>query len=474
MTKSLLFALPEILAQARQDADRAVELAAERTVELAAERTVERTTNSVAEGDEAEPPRSAHTSIVPGTIFWGDNLTALAQLIAAGQAGTVDCIYIDPPFNSGANYQATVTVRAAGKTVRIARPAYSDTWSDGSAGFMAMLAPRLILMHKLLAPTGTLLLHTDWHVGHYVRVLLDEVFGRNNFINEIIWRYGKMSLTTHRFPQNHDTIFAYGRSANAYFQPQAGADSEYRNRYAGWLRDERLYWADAKDSQDKLIARRARKLERELGRPLIDEDVLFDFRQEFKLQDDVFYDISIIKGNAAEKLGYDTQKPERLLERLLEATCPPGGLVADFFGGSGTTAAVAQRTGRRWITGDSGHSAVALMRQRLGVDATQVVELDTPATLPTGVLHARASVDADGNVQVELQSYVLDPAALGLDATNARRLEKVLATDPLALISSYSVQPVAATQPGSRQVRVSAVDVFGVRSNTLVDVPAKD
>lgn len=451
MPSSLLAALPGILTAAREEAEQAKAAAAPLT--------------------DAE-----------GTILHGDNLQALAGLLAGGAAGTVDLIYIDPPFDSRAEYAATITVHLSdGRTVDITRPAYKDSWAHGGIGklsaadastaaYLAMLAPRLILMRELLTESGSIMVHLDWHVGHYVRVLLDEIFGRECFINELVWRYGKMSRTTRRFPQNHDTIYFYARDPHRYyFQPVKGAESEYKKRYARRLRGDKLYWGDVKESTDRLIAGRARKRVKELGRELVDDDVLFDFASEFKVQDDVFYDISIIKGNAAERLGYDTQKPEKLLARLLEAACPPGGLVADFFGGSGTTAAVAQRTGRRFITGDVGAAAVSVMRARLGAPVRALV-----GTVEAQVFDAqvRALNGCLALVDFAYRDVIAVAATLGLDEENARKLAEIHEAEPLALAAGWTVSaadgaeiysgPVAPVEGPGAQVEVS--DVFGHRA----------
>lgn len=309
----------------------------------------------------------------PNRLIYGDNLLAMAALLAGDEStpslrGKIDLIYIDPPFNSKADYRTKLTLPGTTidqKPTVLEQFAYSDTWSDGTASYLAMITPRLVIMRELLADTGSLYVHLDWHVGHYVKLVLDEVFGRDSFVNELVWRYGKMSNATRRYPQNHDTIFCYGKTSDYYFRPVKSADSEYKTRFSRWVVENKVRYGSVSHSDDKLIKLRIRKVMKELGRDLVDDDVLFDFDREFKTQDDVFYDISIIKGNAAENLNYGTQKPEKLIDRLVSASCPEGGLVADFFSGSGTTAAVAERSGRRWIASDIGKPSVMVARKRL-------------------------------------------------------------------------------------------------------------
>lgn len=374
MSKSLLEQLPGIVAAGRRQAAQVLEqLEGRNRVSLQTRELVIPSKDRAGLNLWGNNDEGGIASDHLNRLIYGDNLLAVAALLADDEdgpslRGKIDLIYIDPPFDSKADYRSKITLPGATIDQRptiLEQFAYSDTWSDGTASYLAMIAPRLILMRELLADTGSIYVHLDWHVGHYVKLVLDEVFGRDNFVNEVIWRYGKMSNATRRYPQNHDTIFCFAKTGDYYFRPVRSADSEYKARFARWVVDNKVRYGAVAHSEDKLIKLRIRKITKELGRDLIDDDVLFDFDREFKTQDDVFYDISIIKGNAAENLNYDTQKPEKLIERLISASCPDGGIVADFFSGSGTTAAVAERTGRRWIASDMGKSSIMVARKRL-------------------------------------------------------------------------------------------------------------
>ncbi len=372
MSKSLLEQLPGIVAAGKRQAAQILEqLEGRNRVSLQTRELVipsgdrSRFDLRITGDDEADS--------APNRLIYGDNLLAMAALLAGDEStpslrGKIDLIYIDPPFDSKADYRTKLTLPGTTidqKPTVLEQFAYSDTWSDGTASYLAMITPRLVIMRELLADTGSLYVHLDWHVGHYVKLVLDEVFGRDSFVNELVWRYGKMSNATRRYPQNHDTIFCYGKTSDYYFRPVKSADSEYKTRFSRWVVENKVRYGSVSHSDDKLIKLRIRKVMKELGRDLVDDDVLFDFDREFKTQDDVFYDISIIKGNAAENLNYGTQKPEKLIDRLVSASCPEGGLVADFFSGSGTTAAVAERSGRRWIASDIGKPAAMVTRKRL-------------------------------------------------------------------------------------------------------------
>lgn len=373
MSKSLLEQLPSIVTAGKRQAAQILEqLEGRNRVTLQTRELVIPSKDSV-KLDLFRQPSTTEVSGAPNRLVYGDNLLAIAALLAGDEdnpslRGKVDLIYIDPPFDSKADYRTKVTLPGATidqKPTVLEQFAYSDTWSDGTASYLAMITPRLVLMRELLANHGSIYVHLDWHVGHFVKLVLDELFGMDNFVNEVIWRYGKMSNATRRFPQNHDTLLYYARTPQYYFTPVRTADSEYKTRFLRHVVDNRVSYGAVKNSTDKLIHLRVKKITKELSRPLVDSDILFDFNEEFKTQDDVFYDISIIKGNAAENLHFDTQKPEKLVERLIDASCPPGGIVGDFFAGSGTTAAVAERTGRRWITSDIGKPAVMITRKRL-------------------------------------------------------------------------------------------------------------
>jgi DNA modification methylase len=308
-------------------------------------------------------------------LIWGDNKLILSSLKNGPMReeieaqGGIKLIYIDPPFDVGADFSMDIEVGDDTLTKRpgiLEELVYRDTWGQGADSYLSMMYERILLMHDLLAADGCIMVHCDWRLTSHLRGLLDEAFGASQFVNEVVWRYGKMSNTSRRFPRNHDSIWIYAKTDEYYFSPVRGADSEYRTRFERYLRDNKVHWGDVDSSTDKLVLLRAKKVRKHLGKDGLDpHDVLFDFDTEFKTQDDVFYDISIIKGNAEERLDYPTQKPEALIERLVTALSRPGDIVADFFVGSGTLPAVAERLGRKWIASDLGKFAVHTSRKRI-------------------------------------------------------------------------------------------------------------
>ena len=285
-------------------------------------------------------------------LILGDNLKVLKALASDPNVrGKVNLIYIDPPFATKRDFMKD-TVRA-----------YSDRVVG--AAFIEFTRKRLILMRELLSADGVIVVHLDQKKGHYIKIILDELFTEGNFQNEIIWRYGKMSNAKRRFPQNHDTLLVYSKSETFTFNQVKDSQSEYRARFIRFLTDNKVLYKSVKSSDDKLILGRIKKVEKDLGRPIKDGDVLFDFDEEFKTQDDVFYDISIIKGNAAEKVNYPTQKPEALLARIIKTYSNDGDLVLDAFAGSGTTLAIAEKLNRKWIGIDCGKLSIYTIQSRM-------------------------------------------------------------------------------------------------------------
>lgn len=379
---SLIELLPKVVSEGRREANRILDgLSAASRITLQTNELIQpRKDRAQREilNDDIEMPVDEWKN----RLVYGDNLLVMQALLAGDPAsglpsmrGKIDLIYIDPPYDSKADYRTKIELPGANidsKPTVLEQFAYADTWSGtidgeevkGTAAYLKYMYPRLVLMRELLSEQGVLFVHLDSHVGHYLKIVLDDIFGKDNFINEIIWRYGKMSNALKRYPQNHDNIYFYSKGSNYIFNPIKSAESEYKNRFIRYVDDNKVSYGAVKDKTDNLIRLRIKQREKELGRVLNDDDVLFDFDKEFKTQDDVFYDISIVKGNATEFINYGTQKPEKLLERLIKCGSNHDSIVADFFGGSGTTAAVAEKLGRKWITSDIGKPATMIMRKR--------------------------------------------------------------------------------------------------------------
>jgi DNA modification methylase len=270
-------------------------------------------------------------------LFWGDNLQVLSHLLKEYR-GAVDVIYIDPPFDSKAEYAKKVKIR--GQKLEgiqqsvLEEKQYSDIWDKDE--YLQFMYERLLLARELLSDTGSIYVHVDWHKGSYLRLIMDEIFGEDNFQNEIIWSYIIGASGNERFGRKHQTIFFYSKSNKWTFNRDAIGVAYNPETIARARRGEARYQVDVEELEEK-----------------------------GKNPGDVWNDITPIQGNALEGVDYPTQKPEALLERIIKASSNEGDLVADFFIGSGTTAAVAQKLGRRWIGCDINIGAIQTTTKRL-------------------------------------------------------------------------------------------------------------
>jgi len=268
-----------------------------------------------------------------------DNKLVMSSLIKQGWAGKINLIYIDPPFFTGADF--TIRTKLGDESIEkepsiIEERAYKDTWSGGIASYLKYMNERLVLMRELLAENGSIYVHLDWHVGHYVKVMMDEIFGYENFRNEIVWCYTGPSGIAKDFPRKHDIILRYSKTDNYTFNPirvpHKSGVHDTRGTALGYTGRE----IDVEELDKK-------------GKPL----------------EDWWTDIWATERYRDELLAFDTQKPEALLKRIILASSNPGDIVADFFCGSGTTLAVAEKLGRRWIGSDLSKFAIQVTRKRL-------------------------------------------------------------------------------------------------------------
>ncbi|HOI36705.1 MAG TPA: site-specific DNA-methyltransferase [Bacillota bacterium] len=343
----------------------------------------------------------------PNRLIWtNDNLVALQTLLDERDPKTreyryrnkVDLVYIDPPFMVNSDFRADnsidieidddegVQVKKEPSLVEIL--AYKDTWRQGLDSFLSMLRRRLELLKDLLAPTGSIYVHLDWHTVHYVKVVMDEVFGYENFQNEIVWKRTSGHSDALRFGPVHDTILYYTNSQQgAWNETYQLYDADYIRQYYRYQDPDGRRWMSGDlgaaglqgggyDFEWKGVRRIWRvpletmaRLEKE-GRIFYTKNGVprikryLDEAKGLPAQD-LWDDVEALRSWHAERLGYPTQKPVALVERIITASCPPSGLVLDCFAGSGTTAEAAERLGRRWVCVDNGKYAVHLTRKRL-------------------------------------------------------------------------------------------------------------
>lgn len=349
MAKSLIEELPRIVSEGRREAAQILERLSSGThIGLQTNELVlpSKDVSGLFKGSTPQIPNAFTMAGGNGEwmnrLIYGDNLLAM-QALLAGDAqtglpslrGKVDLIYIDPPFDSKADYRTKISLPGTDiqqKPTVIEQFAYADTWEEGTISYLKMIYSRLILMKELLSDKGSIYIHIDWHIGAYVRVVLDNIFGKANFVNEIIWCYKSGGAGDNGFAKKHDTILFYRKNNTFTFNPEK--EKSYMGiGYSTGNKNVVLY--DDNDGKGPYTLVKAKDWWPDIGM------------------------IATSKGRL-----YATQKPEALLERIIKASSNEDDLVCDFFGGSGTTAAVAERLGRRWITCDIGKPASLVMRKR--------------------------------------------------------------------------------------------------------------
>ena len=262
-------------------------------------------------------------------LYEGDNLEIMrAWYWDENIKGKIKLFYLDPPFFTMSDQKAVVNTEEG----KVKSKAYKDSWEDGMKGYLKMLYPRIYLMKELLADDGLIFVHVDWHAAHFVRMMMDDIFGADNFINEIIWQYKSGGSSKKHFARKHDNIFLYSKgkkykinipkekSYNRGFKP-------YRFKGVEEFKDE-IGWYTLVNMKD-------------------------------------VWEIDMVGRTSAERTGYATQKPEQLMNRIIESASQAGDLVADPFCGSGSFGVASAKQGRNFLMADSGELAIAVTRDRL-------------------------------------------------------------------------------------------------------------
>ncbi|MBS3123333.1 site-specific DNA-methyltransferase [Candidatus Woesearchaeota archaeon] len=398
MSDSLIEELPKIVERGKKEAQRILD-------------GLSKTNRVVLQTNELVLPSKDNSGLFRGQVkevgkkewfnrmIYGDNLLAMQALLAGDKdtpsmRGKIDLIYIDPPFDSKADYRTKITLPHTDieqKPTVIEQFAYADTWKDGTASYLAMMVTRLILMRELLSEQGTIVLHIDWHVGHYVKVIMDEIFGKENFENELIWKKTNSPKAQSKgFGTQHDILFVYSKSSNGVFNqqfrefdakslvPYSYDDNDGKGKF-------RLIELEAQGVQ-KTAGRKSFEFKGHKAQYLYNINILTQWDKEGRiyhtstgryskkqyldemegvLLSDIWVDQDVAPIQSSEKIGYDTQKPYGLLNRIIRSFSKENSLVADFFSGSGTTGAVAEKLGRKWIMSDLGKPACMIQRKRL-------------------------------------------------------------------------------------------------------------
>ena len=285
-------------------------------------------------------------------LIWGDNKLVMASLLKDFK-GKVDLIYIDPPFDVGADFTMDVPLGDGKETVgkdqsTLEMVAYRDMWGKGTDSYLHMMYERLSLMKELLSERGSIYVHCDWRVNAMLRLILDDLFGQDRHINEIQWCYSIGGKGVDRYGRKHDTLLLYSKTDIYNFNA--------KDPHVSTPRKPNSHMRLKVNEQGREYQEKTDKKSGKVYRYYVDEGII---------PNDYWTDIEQLNREDAERVSYSTQKPERLLARIIAASSKEGDLVADFFCGSGTTGAVAERLGRRWIMSDLGRFAIHTTRKRL-------------------------------------------------------------------------------------------------------------
>ena len=357
-------------------------------------------------------------NVEPNVLALGDNIQFMRYLLLEKNfARKIKMIYIDPPFFSKANYDAVLhlTTKDGSKLPAVKHFAYEDIWQKDMTGYLTMLCQRLLLMKELLAENGTIWVHLDWHVVHYVKIFLDEIFGQDNFVNEIIWHYKSGGSGKRHFAKKHDTILVYSKSKKYYFAPPKEKSynrgfKPYRFKGVKEYRDE-MGWYTMVTMKD-------------------------------------VWQVDMVGRTSSERTGYATQKPEALIQRVVESATEEGDICADFFCGSGTLGAVCEKSGRRWICCDQSRLAVTASMKRLHFLGASVKVLEEHKRTEETSENCRAEFDVTCQdvtgsdksiINIELKNYFLKKLPESLDEVGKNTISSVLKENPLSLVDYWSV-----------------------------------
>lgn len=409
-------------------------------------------------------------------FIYGDNLYIMKAILKGkgcpSMKGKIDLIYIDPPFLSKADYNSKIRLPIKDKLVTIEKFAYSDMWKEGIVSYLNMLYPRLLVMKDLLSDEGSIYVHLDWHMVHYVKILMDEIFGEDMFLNEIIWSYKSGGVSKKNFSRKHDTILLYSKTKKYIFNPQK----------------EKSYNRGLKPYRFKGV-----------------EEFVDDVGWHTLVNMKDVWNIDMVGRTSKERVGYATQKPEKLLERIILASTNEDSIVADFFAGSGTTAAVAEKHNRKWILSDMGSQSVSIVKKRIiDMEGGQFTfqKLEGDDSVSNGNLKIKKVSKTDLEDEKELINIKLEGYEIAVDNIPVKEKYKeiikgVLEDNSLNLIDYISIDPdydgnifisrwqdfrekdrykiyedieLKVSKKLKRNIAVEVIDVFGFQSRYVLEI----
>ncbi|MGO1468715.1 MAG: DNA-methyltransferase [Tissierella sp.] len=352
--------------------------------------------------------RNKNDSISNRLYIW-DNIKVMKNLLDEGYEEKLDLIYIDPPFFSKANYNHRVELLNNDKKHIIKPFAYEDTWKDGFVEYLEMITIRLFFLKALLSKRGTIYVHLDSKAVHYVKIIMDYIFGRNRILNEIIWSYKSGGTGRRSFSRKHDNILVYTKTDKYIFNPQK----------------EKSYNRGLKPYRFKGV----KEYKDDIG-----------WYTLVNLKD--VWNIDMVGRTSGERVGYATQKPEKLLERIILSSTDETSIVGDFFAGSGTTAVVAEKLGRKWIISDIGNISESVIRKRL----LKMGLINYEILSQKNLLSPKAKIDIDIKnnkykdiLEMNLKRYSVDIEKIQMEENNKDIISEVLKGDSLNLIEYIGI-----------------------------------
>ena len=337
----------------------------------------------------------------PNLLFHGDNKEILSTLLVQGFRGKIDLIYIDPPFASGADYVRKVKLRGKNGDLEgeghsiIEQTQYTDIWANDN--YLQFMFERLTLMRELLSDKGSLYLHCDTTMSHSLKLIMDEIYGPDSFRNEIIWTYNRFSRKSGKqFARMNDIIFFYSKSDQNIFHVQHTESRDSRRYEKGWH-------TVTDNGSTKLLVYDMEKVE-QADIDLSQYDKIVETEARESAMGQVWTDISILNPQASERVDFPTQKPGMLVERIITTSSDENSIVLDCFIGSGTTAVMAEKLGRRWIAADLNKGAIQTTMKRI----------QTSIDIPRGVAHYRVN-NYDFQTEHELRHIIVSKYGVETD-----------------------------------------------------------
>lgn len=356
--------------------------------------------------------RSNEQKVYENLLYHCDNTVAMLDLFKKGYEGKLDLIYIDPPFFTMANYKNRVEIEYLGDKKILQPYAYTDVWKDGFTEYLTMITTRLILMKKLLSDKGSIYVHVDFRTVHYIKLVMDYIFGLDRFLNEVIWSYKSGGTSSKHYSRKHDNILVYTKTDKYIFNPQK--EKSYNRGYKPYRFKGVMEYEDS------------------LG-----------WYTLVNLKD--VWQIDMVGRTSKERLGYDTQKPESLLERIILSSSDEGSLVADFFAGSGTTLTVAEKNNRKWIGSDKGNSSITTIVKRLNMMDSKPYIINSlidqesigQATISDIIINRTSEQELECSFSIS--SYDLDLEKIQLSKSDKILVQEILLNESLTLIDYISI-----------------------------------